>query len=737
MNCAATTIAECAFAENYRRVLKDYVSARIGEEALMDAYNLGRRAVSEHCNILDLIALHQEVILQEVLSGGADQQAEHCLGRGEEFLAEVMAPFEMMHRGFVDTIQQLQEMNATLERRVTERTRDLRESQRRSADLARLYQILSYINSAIVRQHSRSELFKEACRIAVDQGGYQAAGINLAGSEKQSETETWCHHDADGSRCMAAPAVSLSAEFIGAVNQLYSEAKPQVRRRDVKRCLTAADSNGVVCCSFALLPLQLDGRVIGVLSLLSADPQGFNPEEMRLLLEMAGDLSFALDHINKEEQLNYLAYYDSLTGLPNLSLLLEHLPMRFQAAMRVDHLVAVVMVDLVRFSDVNDTYGRHVGDILLKQVASRLQQATDNRETVARIGADRFVLSLTEMVDTDRIGHRLEQEVLRCFQEPFVVEGTEIHVTAQFGVSLFPSDGTDPDVLYKNAEIALKRAQSHGDPYLLYDSAMHERIIHSVTMETKIRKAIENGELVLYYQPKISTVDKRLVGVEALLRYADPEMGLILPGNFIPLMEESSMIIDIGKWVIGRAAADLGHWRQQNLEPPRVAFNVSPVQLRQRDFIESLREMLPSGRGNHGLDIEITESAVMDDVAANIPKLQAVRELGFGIAIDDFGTGYSSLSYLSRLPATSLKIDRSFIIDMTEQPNSLAIVTTIITLAHALDLEVVAEGVDREEQAKLLRLLRCDLIQGNLYSPPLPREQITRLLQSRRPAPSP
>ena len=732
MNCAATTSVECPFAETYRQVLEDYVSARSGEVALMDAYDLGRRAVSEHCNILDLIALHQEVILQAVLSSGANQQAEHCLSRGEEFLAEVMAPFEMMHRGFVDTIHQLQEMNATLEQRVTERTRDLQDSQRRSADLARLYLILSTINSAIVRQHSRGELFKEACRIAVDQGGYQAAGISLAGKEERGAGETWCHHSPDGSRCLAAPSGSRTPEYISGVDQVYRAAKALVRRLDVEHDLAAADNNGVVCRSFAILPLQLNDRVIGVLSLLSADPEGFNPEEMRLLLEMAGDLSFALDHINKEERLNYLAYYDSLTGLPNLSLLLEHLPMRLQAAMRVDQIVALVMVDIVRFSDVNDTYGRHVGDNLLKQVASRLQEATGNRETVARIGADLFALSLTEMVDPDRIGHRLEQEVLHCFQEPFVLEGREIHITAQFGIALFPSDGTDPDVLYKNAEIALKRAQSHGDIYLLYNPTMHERIIHSVTMESKIRKAIDSGDLVLHYQPKISTVDKRLVGVEALLRYADPELGLTLPGHFIPLLEESNMIIDIGKWVIGRAAADLDHWRQLGLDPPRVAFNVSPVQLRQRDFVESLRDMLPPGEVNHGLDIEITESALMDDVAANIPKLQAVRKLGFGIAIDDFGTGYSSLSYLSRLPATSLKIDRSFIIDMTEQPNSLAIVTTIITLAHALDLEVVAEGVDQEEQAKLLRLLRCDLIQGNLYSPPLPREQITRLLDQKR-----
>lgn len=730
MNGATPKIAEASLADCYCQILKDYVLAKVGEEGLMDAYELGRRAVSEHCNILDLVAMHQDIILQISLERGGGQQIEKFFRRGEDFLSEVMAPFEMMHRSFADTIHQLQEINTTLEQRVAERTHDLRESQRRTADLARLYQILSNVNSAIVRLHDRRELFREACRIAVDNGGYQVAGISLSARDGCEGIEIWCRHRADGLSCHAVPATEITEKLAKSMAQVYREASPLVRRHEIGHSATT-DTSEVACCSYALLPLELDLHVIGVLSLFSADPDGFDNGEMRLLREMAGDLSFALDHINKEERLNYLANYDALTGLPNLSLLLQHLPMQLEAALGIDHIVAVVLVDVVRFSDANDTYGRHVGDTLLRQIAARLLRASGDRATVARIGADRFAVSLTGMTDTDKIGHRLKQEVLHCFSEPFTVEGVDIHIAVQVGIALFPNDGTDPDVLYKNAEIALKRAQNQGVPYLVYDPAMHKRIIHSVTMETKIRKAIENGELVLHYQPKISSADKRLAGMEALLRYADPENGLVLPGSFVPLMEESNMIIDIGKWVMSCTVADLAYWRQQNLDPPRVAFNVSPVQLQQKDFIESLQEMLSSGMGDHNLDIEITESAVMADVAASIPKLKAVRDLGFGIAIDDFGTGYSSLSYLSQLPATTLKIDRSFIIDMTEHPNSLAIVTTIITLAHALSLEVVAEGVDLEEQAKLLRLLRCDLIQGNLYCPPLPREQITGMLQGR------
>jgi EAL domain-containing protein (putative c-di-GMP-specific phosphodiesterase class I) len=260
---------------------------------------------------------------------------------------------------------------------------------------------------------------------------------------------------------------------------------------------------------------------------------------------------------------------------------------------------------------------------------------------------------------------------------------------------------------------------------------MNERIIHSVTLEAKLRKAIDTEALLVHYQPKVATTDGSIVGMEALLRYDDPDEGLVFPGTFIPLMEETGMINEIGAWVMRQAAEDVEKWRRMNLKPPRIAVNVSPVQLRQKNFLELVEAMIPGSAGDHGLDIEITESAVMADISENIPKLAAVRERGFSIAVDDFGTGYSSLNYLSRLPVDTLKIDRSFIIDMTEHPNSLSIVTTIITLAHALDLKVVAEGVDDEEQAKLLRLLRCDQIQGNLCSRPLSWEEITSRLHEK------
>ena len=726
-----TSEQDTPFKNAYTRALKEYVFTEEGEEGLMCAYELGRRAVAEQMNILDLVTMHQNIVWKAVLSGVEVERMEAYLRRSEEFLAEVMAPFEMMHRGFNDTIRQLQETNATLEQRVEERTRALRESQRNTADLARLYLILSSINSAIVRLQDREALFTEACRIAVNQGGYPVAWISMRNSGKPVSGDTWCHLAGGGSNCQSTPVGPISEEVSSSIDRVYAEGVPVVRHRDEENPVTWKEFAGGFP-AYGLLPLEVDGRVGGVFVLFSAEPDAFKPEEMRLLTEMAGDLSFALEHIQKGEQLNYLAYYDLLTGLPNRSLLMKQLQLQLQAAERKGMIVVLLLVDLVHFSDVSDTYGRHIGDQLLKQIAERFGESREC-ETVAKLGAERFALSFTDTNEPDLVARILEQEVFSTFARPFVVDDTEIHIAVKVGISLFPADAGDAETLFKNAEIALKRAHRKDEPYLLYDAAMNDRIIQSVTMQAKLRKAIERGALDVHYQPKVSAANGRLMGLEALLRYSDPESGLVMPGGFIPLLEETGMIIVIGDWVMRRAAEDLYKWRRMKLNPPRVAVNVSPIQLRQKNFIPSLRQILQDTDGySDGLDMEITESAVMTEVKKNIPKLEAVREMGFHIAIDDFGTGYSSLSYLSQLPVNALKIDRSFIVEMTERPNSMAIVTSIITLAHSLGLEVVAEGVELEEQAKMLRLLRCELLQGNLYSRPLPADEIVHLFNRDR-----
>ena len=719
------------YAEEYRSALFDYVVGRVREPALMRAYELGRLAVEKGNGILEISALNQKEMLKLMMESGGETCSADYLARGEAFLAEVLAPFEMMYRGYADTIRKLQDMNKILERRVNERTRELQESEQRTAGIARLYSILSGINSTIVREHDMGLLFREACHIAVERGGFKIAWVGQRSEVDVVHLSAWCSEkqlDEESDRQVAEETLAQISEPMAAV---LESKQPVVGMLTDKHYLEGREN--VFYQAYALLPLLLNDKVAAVLALFSDDRAMFDTREMRLLKELAGDLSFALEYIENEKKLQYFAYYDTLTGLPNDSLLMERLAQRIQDAEKEGIQVAVLLVDLVRFSNINDTYGRDFGDQLLRYVGRRLRDATDRQDTVARIGADVFGLLLTNVEDAGQVAYKLESDVLSSFTKPFLINNNEVFLDVRVGIALYPVDATEAEVLYKNAEIALKRAQKEGVTYIDYNPAMNEQIVNTVKLETKLRRALERNELRVYYQPKIAADSEQIVGMEALVRYVDPDYGLVSPTEFVPMLEETGMIIEVGNWVMRRAEEDSNRWRNEGLEPPRISVNVSPLQLRHKDFLSSLAQVAGGLKnGDMMLDIEITESAVMEEVELNIPKLQAARDMGFQIAVDDFGTGYSSLSYLSRLPVNALKIDRSFIVTMADSPNSLAIVTSIISLAHSLGLEVIAEGVEQEDQAKLLRLLRCEQIQGNLFCQAMPPEEITGLLERRK-----
>ena len=284
------------------------------------------------------------------------------------------------------------------------------------------------------------------------------------------------------------------------------------------------------------------------------------------------------------------------------------------------------------------------------------------------------------------------------------------------------------DTLFRNAEAALKMAKASGDRYLFYTQAMNEHVAEKMALENRLRQALEKDEFVLHYQPKVDLETRSIVGVEALIRWQSPELGLVAPMKFIPLMEETGLILPVGTWALKRASLDHRNLVNQGLKASRVAVNVSSIQLRQRDFVGSVEQAIMEGVAPTGIDLEITESLIMEDIQGTIEKLKAVRGLGVTIAIDDFGTGYSSLGYLAKLPVQTLKIDRSFIITMLKEPDTMMLVQTIISMAHSLKLNVVAEGVDSEDQAKILRLLRCDQMQGYLFSRPVPFDQLIALL---------
>lgn len=353
-----------------------------------------------------------------------------------------------------------------------------------------------------------------------------------------------------------------------------------------------------------------------------------------------------------------------------------------------------------------------------------------DEDSVARIGSNRFALAICGISDSSDGSQIIESRHRKCFGRPFSVGNEELHVSATAGIAMFPNDGSDPESLFANAEAALRKAKEQNARLLFYSPEMNARIAESLRMENKLRRAMENDELVLWYQPKVSVRTHELTGFEALMRWQDPETGLVPPNQFIPLMEQTRLILEAGRWALAQVARDCAHWVTAGLKPPRVAVNVSPLQLRQKDFVDTVIQAADETReAGAMLNLEITESLIMEHVESIIPKLQTIRGLGVEISVDDFGTGYSSLAYIARLPIHALKIDRSFVVGMTENRHSLAIVKSVISLAHSLGLSVIAEGVETGEQSGLLADLDCDEMQGYLIRRPMPSAAIADFLR--------
>jgi EAL domain-containing protein (putative c-di-GMP-specific phosphodiesterase class I) len=350
-------------------------------------------------------------------------------------------------------------------------------------------------------------------------------------------------------------------------------------------------------------------------------------------------------------------------------------------------------------------------------------------DLLARVGADHFAVVLPEVRQEGDVARLVEKTMESFLDHAFRLNDAVFRISAKVGVALFPDDGADAPTLFRNAEAALKKAKAGGDRYLFYTQKMTAMVAGKLTLENQLRQALDMSEFVLHYQPKVNLASGRLAGVEALIRWNDPRTGLVPPGQFIPMLEETGLIHRVGRWALHSAVADYLRWRAAGLPVVRIAVNVSALQLRDPGFIAEIAQTIGvDAHAAAGLELEITESMVMEDVRNSIATLQAIRAMGVTIAIDDFGTGFSSLSYLSKLPVDTLKIDRSFVTDMTNSQQGLALVSTIINLAHSLKLKVVAEGVETEEQSRLLRLLSCDEMQGFLFSKPAPTDQIELLL---------
>jgi len=472
------------------------------------------------------------------------------------------------------------------------------------------------------------------------------------------------------------------------------------------------------------------GRAQGLLVLYDPHPQCPAAPDRELIDRIARLAGIAIEKHQAEDRLTTMAFYDALTGLPNRVLLHDRLHQAMIEAARHERLVAVMFLDLDRFKTINDSLGHETGDQLLKVVAERLLGCLRPGDTASRLGGDEFTLLLADVAHVDDVA-RIAQKIIDSFVQPFDIAGYELFVTTSIGITLFPFDDRDVELLLKNADTAMYYAKEEGrNTFQFYSAEMNVKSVKRLTLETALRRALERDEFRLHYQPQVSLVTGELTGVEALLRWQHPELGLVSPGEFIPLAEETGLIVPIGEWALHAACAQARAWQDAGIPALRVAVNLSPRQFRHKDLGRVVARVLrETGLDARLLELELTESLLMRDVEQTIAVLNGLKRMGVSISIDDFGTGYSSLSYLRRFPIDTLKIDRSFIEHIADHADGTAIAQTIIVLAHNLKMNVVAEGVEQPAQLRFLSDQGCDAMQGYYFSKPLPADELTpRLL---------
>ncbi|HEY0241155.1 MAG TPA: EAL domain-containing protein [Gemmatimonadaceae bacterium] len=492
--------------------------------------------------------------------------------------------------------------------------------------------------------------------------------------------------------------------------------------------------------AYAVAPIMMtDGHVIGTVSVIDTSPHAWTHSEINALMDIASLLVTELElrsdlslKRQTQEHLLYSTLHDALTGLPNRSLFTERLrhAMR-RAARHPDDLFAVLFLDLDRFKDINDNLGHFAGDELLRAVARRLEACIRPEDTVARLSGDEFAILLESITDTSDAG-RVAERIEEALSFPINLAGAEVTTSASMGIVTSSMAHDQPEQLLRSADMAMYRAKAAGRArYEMFDRAMHTDALERLRLETDLRRAIELGEFVLHYQPLVSLRTGRVTGLEALIRWQHPDRGLVHPADFIPVAEETGLIVPIGKWVLIEACSRINEWHASHPrdEPLTIGVNLSVKQFSQPDLIDQIRSALETtGAPAASLRLEITESAIIDKGRAAISILSRIRELGAQVYLDDFGTGYSSLSYLHGLPIDAIKIDRAFVSSMDTDDKNLRLVRTILTLAEIVGVRAEAEGISTAEQLRELRALNCEQGQGYLFSAPITREAVDEVL---------
>lgn len=628
--------------------------------------------------------------------------------------------------------ESLNEMADALEARQEESERHLA----RIARLNRVYAVLSGINAAIIRDVGKEELLREACRIAVEQGSFSLACASLAdkagrlypaalagGGEEYVERLVERASGEAGFEPLARRAFTEDREVLSAEAKIDGRLAPW---------LELAESFGYR--SAAAFPLRVEGRPVGAITLYSTEPSFFDDhEELRLLREFASDTSLGLERIEKEQRIEYLSRCDMLTGLVNRFIFEDHLDQAITRARHNQRHVTVVMIDIEDFGRINDDLGHAAGDEVLKAVAGYLAGSVRDGDTVARLGNDNFGVILQDLADRED-SVTVVEKLMHGLPSSVTVAGDGVFIRTYAGISVFPNDGTTPGEIMQSAELAMHSCGAQGtDRVLYYAKEINDRALEQRRIERALRGAIAKKELSLVYQPIVAVEDRRLVALEALLRWKNDELGEVPPDRFIPVAEKTGLIVPIGEWVLKTAVAQAREWERRGAHGIKLGVNVSVRQIKEPDFCERAARIIGHDPGSRPvrLAMEVTESELMKNMDIFVKSLIEVRRLGLSTYIDDFGTGYSSLSYLKDLPVDTLKIDRSFITDIATDSSSMSMAMGIIAIANSLGLEVVAEGVETEEQLAILSDLGCPFAQGYLFSKPLPAHLIEPMLPGR------
>lgn len=660
------TAGQSNFAMDYESAFVDYLNGGDEETALQHAYELGRRAIAGEQSILGLIGVHYRLMQSIKPKLKAGLPIGQTITRSEAFLTQVMALFEMTHR-------QTQDLN-----------RSLRDSERRKAAI-----VGSAFDSIIT-------------------------------------------FDVDGH----------IIEFNPAAERMFGRAKSQVIGHDLLELILPVSRRAAFRQTLAVCRSKGHGTASGQreeMTALRADAAEF-PVEIAVTLIEADAFPFFAAFIRDlserkayEAKIEYLATHDGLTGLANRNLLKDRLEQAIAHLCRdKDEVLAVLFVGIERFKLINDSMGHSFGDALIKEIAARLQQAVRDGDTVARHGSDEFVIVMDGLKNGAQEALHGASKVLTAFMQPFSVDGRSIHQACSIGASLYPDDGRDAEVLLANADAAMHRAKAGGGGTLqFYTRDLGAFAAERVRLENALWGGLEKGEFSLYYQPQIRMSDGVIVGAEALIRWQHPELGIVHPERFISLAEETGLIGPIGEWVLRTANAQNQLWQSQGFPDLRMAVNVSPRQFRDGGILRALRALLAADAVAPGsLELEVTESSMMDNMEESIAILKELRGLGASISLDDFGTGYSSLSYLRRLPVDRLKIDQSFVHEMEGDVQKRTMIKEIIHLAQAFDLSIIAEGVETNGELDFLAENGCHEYQGYLFSRPVVAGEFERLLHA-------